>query len=273
MSLTFSFISLYTGYMRRRVSLLILISVLIQLVIGATSVVSAQLNDPAFSVANYLPINGKARDGAIISFTNGGYALSTQPYDPGVVGIISLNPAIAFKIEGGDTKAVVSTGNAGVLVSAENGAIKKGDLLTASSQKGVGMKAVQSGYMIGTALDSYDAKDPKKIGRINAALNIHYVNMQPRLTNSLMDILHLTAIATYEQPTVVFKYFLAGLILVISFIIGFVSFGRIANTGIEALGRNPLAGRMIQLGILMNVIITVSIILSGVVIAYFVLKL
>lgn len=259
--------------MRSKVSLLILISFFMQTLLGLVPLAHAQLDETAFGVANYLPIKGKSKDGAIVSFTNGGYELSTQIYDPGVVGVISLNPAIEFKIEGADTLPVVSTGNVAVLVSAENGSIEKGDLIAASSQRGVGMKAKQSGYMIGTALESYDAKNPKKIGKVNIALNIHFVNLQPRITNSLLDILHLTAIATYEQPIVVFKYFLAGLIMVIAFIIGFVSFGRIANTGIEALGRNPLAGRMIQLGILMNVIITVSIILSGVVIAYFVLKL
>ena len=259
--------------MRSRVSLLLLITFLVQVFLSQAPPVHVQLDDAAFGVANYLPIKGKSADGAIVSFTNGGYELSTQVYDPGVVGIITLNPGIEFKIEGSSTLPVVSAGNVAVLVSAENGSIEKGDLITASSQRGIGMKAKQSGYMIGTALESYDAKNPKKIGKVNIAVNIHYVNLQPRVTNSLLDILNLTAIATYEQPIVVFKYFVAGLIMVIAFVIGFVSFGRIANTGIEALGRNPLAGRMIQLGILMNVIITVSIILSGVVIAYFVLKL
>ncbi|HRN96392.1 MAG TPA: hypothetical protein PLD54_03025, partial [Candidatus Levybacteria bacterium] len=76
-----------------------------------------------------------------------------------------------------------------------------------------------------------------------------------------------------EEPTTVFKYFLAGLIMVLAFVIGFFSFGRIANTGIEALGRNPLASRMIQLGIMLNVLITVAIIASGLVMAYFVIRL
>jgi hypothetical protein len=85
--------------------------------------------------------------------------------------------------------------------------------------------------------------------------------------------LNLTAVATTEEPTVVFKYFLAGMILLLSFVIGFFSFGRIANTGIEALGRNPLAAKIIQLGIMLNVLITVAIIGSGLVMAYFVLRL
>jgi F0F1-type ATP synthase membrane subunit c/vacuolar-type H+-ATPase subunit K len=62
-------------------------------------------------------------------------------------------------------------------------------------------------------------------------------------------------------------------VVILSFILGFISFGRIANTGVEALGRNPLAGKMIQFGIFLNVLITISIVIAGFALAYFVLRL
>ena len=234
---------------------------------------STEINT-SFGVANYLPVQEKnIRDGAVITFLNGRYQEAESEYDPGIVGVITLSPAISFNIQGKNTTPVISSGNTQVLVTTTNGSIKEGDLLTSSKIKGVAMKAHRSGYIIGSALNGYDEKDKNKVGKINVSLSVRFVNLQMRSTSSLLDFLNLTAIATYEQPTVVFRYFLAGTIMIFSFVLGFISFGRIANTGIEALGRNPLAGRTIQMGILLNVMITITIILSGLAMAYFVLRL
>lgn len=228
----------------------------------------------SFGVANYLPVqDSNIKDGAIVSFGRDGYQQSTTEYDPGIVGVVTLDPAISFNIQGVDSTPVISSGNAQVLVSTINGPIKEGDLLTSSSIKGVAMKATRSGYILGSALGDYNSSNKNDVGKINISLNVHFVNLQSSATSGLLDFLNLTAIATYEQPTVVFRYFLAGIVMVFSFVLGFISFGRIANTGIEALGRNPLAGRTIQLGIVLNVMITITIILSGLAMAYFILKI
>jgi hypothetical protein len=186
---------------------------------------------------------------------------------------VTENAAIVFKIEGDNQTPVVANGNAFVLVSGQNGPIKRGDLITASTSPGIGMKATKSGYVLGSALEDFDSTNPKETKKINVALNIRYNSFKTKVSQSLFDVLNLSAIATTEEPTTVFKYFLAGLIMVLAFVIGFFSFGRIANTGIEALGRNPLASRMIQLGIMLNVLITIAIIASGLVMAYFVIRL
>ncbi len=234
----------------------------------------AQTFDTSFGVANYLPIvENDVKDGAIIVSKNGRYELSKQEYDSQMIGVVSQNAAIVFEVEGGDQVPVVANGNAYVLVSTKNGPIKRGDLITTSQQPGIGMKAAKSGYILGSALEDFTSTNTNEVKKINIALNIRYNSFKTQASQSLLDILNLTAIATTEEPTTVFKYFLAGMILLLSFVIGFFSFGRIANTGIEALGRNPLAGRMIQLGIMLNVLITVAIIASGVVMAYFVLRL
>lgn len=236
--------------------------------------INAQQFDTSFGVANYLPVaDNNAKDGAIISSMGGKYVLSNTEYDSHVIGVVSENAAVVFQVEGDTSTPVVSNGNAFVLVSTINGSIKKGDLITTSTTKGIGMKATKSGYVLGSALEDYTNTDTRAVKKINVALNIRYNSFKTNVSRSLSDILNLSAIATTEEPTVVFKYFLAGLILVLAFVIGFFSFGRIANTGIEALGRNPLAARMIQLGIVFNVLITIAIIASGLVMAYFVLRL
>lgn len=232
-----------------------------------------QQNDTSFGVAYFVPVKDKEiKDGDIVSFTKKGYELTKTEYDPFVVGVVSLHPAVVFNVDGNNDTPIISTGNAFVNVSTVNGTIKIGDTLTTSSIKGVAMKSTKSGYVLGSANESFDSKNPNEVKKISITLNIHYITLNPKPVNNLFDVFNLTALATYEQPTTVFRYFLAGFIVILSFVFGFVSFGRVASRGVEALGRNPLAGRMIQFGIFLNVLITIAIIIAGLGIAYVILK-
>lgn len=243
--------------------------------------VLAQNQDPlSLGIANYYPVQGDVKDGNIVSSSPKGYFLTSTAYDQTLVGVVTNNPAVALNLEGqsGKTYPVVASGTVQVLVSSINGNIKKGDPVTSSTIPGVGMKATKTGYALGTSLDDYSATDTKATGKINVSMNLHYsfakvTSGSNNVQASLLDIANLSVLATYESPTAVFKYVVAAVVIMISFILGFVSFGRVAKSGIEALGRNPLAGRMIQFGIFLNVLITVAIIISGIFIAYFVLRL
>ena len=59
--------------------------------------------------------------------------------------------------------------------------------------------------------------------------------------------------------------------VVASFVFGILHFGKMAKSGVEALGRNPLAAKTIQFGILLNVLIAIVIMALGLGIAYLVL--
>lgn len=244
--------------------------------------VLAQSQDPvSLGIANYYPIQGNdIKDGSIVSSSPKGYFLTSASYDPTLVGVVSNNPAVALNLEGqsGKTYAVVASGTVQVLVSSINGDIKKGDPITSSTIPGVGMRATKTGYALGTALDDYSSSDTKALGKINISMNLHYsfakiTSGADNTKANLLDIANLSILATYESPIAVFKYVVAAVVILISFVLGFVSFGRVAKSGIEALGRNPLAARMIQFGIFLNVLITIAIIVSGIFIAYFVLRL
>lgn len=236
---------------------------------------AVNVNATSLSMSNFVPIIDKGiKDGHIIISTSKGYSLSRQPYVQNIVGVISQNSAIVFS---GQTTVkshpVVSSGKTSVIVSTINGPIKKGDLVTTSSITGVGMKANKSGYVLGMALSEYTTKNTKQLGTVQIALNIRYATLNINVGGNLLDIFKLSSLATYEQPLTVFKYFIATLIIFTSFFFGFFVFGRIASKGVEALGRNPLAGKMIQLGIVFNVLITVVIILSGLGLALIILKI
>lgn len=235
--------------------------------------------DASLGVANFYPIeDASAKDGDIVSYTTKGYFLSKTPYDNLMMGVIVDTPAIAINLSAtvsAKAKPVVATGTAYVNVSTANGPIKEGDPITSSETPGVGMKADKSGYVLGSALEEFSASDTTTVGKIAVSVNIHYVSMRKSRTQNATDVFKnmfsLSQVATYESPVTAFKYIVAALVILLSFALGFFSFGRLANTGIEALGRNPLAGKLIELGVIVNVSITIAIIASGFGIAYLLL--
>ena len=89
---------------------------------------------------------------------------STQSYDSGVAGVISLQPGVALGEAGEGRVLVATTGRVKVKVDATNGPIKIGDLLVTSDKEGVAMKSVpvevaggvrmhRPGTLIGKALE------------------------------------------------------------------------------------------------------------------------
>lgn len=254
--------------------LIIAVSLLLIFLTGAVFRVQAATFTTS-GIANYLPISdSNVQDGDIVSFSPQGYRLSHIPYDPLIVGVVTDHPAISLETNGPKKSyPVISSGQVDVLVSDANGAIKKGDAITTSSAPGVGMRATKSGFVIGAALKDFSPATPHAQGKIPVTLDSHYLAVKGSINSSLFDILNLSTLATYEEPLQVFRYVIAAAVLLLSFVFGFFIFSRGVNKGIEALGRNPLAGRMIQLGIIFNTIITVVIVGAGIFIAYLVLRL
>lgn len=228
-------------------------------------------------IAISIPINGGAQDGDIISSKNGGYSPSNTAYDPLVFGVVIQNPPVAFQSSESNSKPVITTGKASVRVTTANGPIKEKDLVTTSAIPGVGQKATQAGFVIGTALEAYTNKDPKQIGTILVYFNPQYNSAEipgaSVVRTNLLQTIKNAANASSVSPLASLRYILAAIVTILSFVLGFVYFGRVAMTGVEALGRNPLAGRLIQLGIVFNIILTVGIMALGLGIAYLILVL
>jgi hypothetical protein len=70
------------------------------------------------------------------------------------------------------TSPVVSDGIAHVRYNLQNGPIAKGDYITISSEPGVGMKATESGFTVGVALENSDATE--KPGLIRVRVMVRY---------------------------------------------------------------------------------------------------
>ena len=70
-----------------------------------------------------------------------------------------------------------SDGIAHVRYNLQNGPIQKGDYITISSEAGVGMKATESGFTVGVALESSDAIE--KPGLIKVRVMVRYERFGP----------------------------------------------------------------------------------------------
>lgn len=251
------------------IAALLTIGVLISFI---TSSVLAQ----GSGVAQSLPILDKdAKDGHIISASGNGYTLSKTAYDPGIVGVVTDNPAVLVRVKNKDgVYPVSSSGTVQVFVTSANGFIKKDDLITSSKTPGVGMKATETGFILGTALQDFQSTNPQETGKIQVALNMRYAvsaKSAGKIHKSLKDAFSLSTIAALERPSDVFKYVFSGLLILICIGLGVLIFGRSAGLGIEALGRNPRASFKITMGIVINVIITTAIIIGGLGVTYFIL--
>ncbi|HSW87733.1 MAG TPA: hypothetical protein VLF89_02340 [Candidatus Saccharimonadales bacterium] len=224
-------------------------------------------------IAQMVEVNSKnVQDGSILSSSKQGAELSTIEYDPQVLGVVSRDAGILFNTDENGVP-VISNGTVYVLVSTKEGPIKKGDSITSSTIPGVGVKAVTAGYVLGTALEDDTNPDAKKIDKIAVDLNLHYFNSKPSFSGTLSDILKVALLPTKDAPAPLFKYIVAALVVLGSFALGFVSFGRTAAKGVEALGRNPAASKIINLGIIFNVVIVITIVIAGLTVAFLILRL
>jgi hypothetical protein len=95
-------------------------------------------------------------NGTILSSDNatirGELRTTNKPYDENIIGVFNDSK----EAENNDmfkAKPVVSAGITSIKYCSENGKIKKGDLLTSSSELGVAMRATKSGIVVGIALE------------------------------------------------------------------------------------------------------------------------
>jgi len=121
-----------------------------------------------------------------INTDSGNVTRSKVSADSTLIGIVSTSPGLVF--DNGNTQLAGSTSNylqsdkapialsgkVPTKVSSINGSIKKGDLITSSSKKGIGQKATTTGFIIGKALEDYNETDINKVGKILVFVNLSY---------------------------------------------------------------------------------------------------
>lgn len=238
-----------------------------------TSPIYAQEISPGMAVSIDMG-DLEVQNGEIVCSDGEGFILCSEPYSTGIYGVVTQNPALSINIESDSNNAlIISNGVAEVRVSAVNGNISAGDLITTSDNLGVGQLADRSGYVLGTSMDAFEPQNPDEVGTVLVAIQIHPAAGLSGARTNLVQVLRQGLQAPLFDPLDSLRYVLAALIVLTSFILGFIYFGRAAGSGIEAIGRNPMASRKIQFAVLLHVLITIVIVLSGLFLAYLVLLL
>ncbi|MEK7498151.1 MAG: hypothetical protein AAB656_04520 [Patescibacteria group bacterium] len=226
-------------------------------------------------VAISLPITGgDAASGSLICTNDQSYVLCDQEYSNSIYGVVNSTPSLSIVNDDAGSKLVVKSGIVEVRVTAKNGNILTGDLITSSTTAGVGQKATHNGYVLGAALADFSPDDPNAEGQIGVSLNI-------RATNEVTDDAGTDLLSTLKQgltsafltPLAALRYISAALIVLVAFALSFIYFARIAKAGVEAIGRNPLSSRTIQAGVVLHILLSIVIIAAGLGIAYLILTL
>jgi len=255
---------------RSRMTWLIFVSLFF---VVSTSDLNAQSNSLGVAIPTEVSYENP-ENGDVLCLKDIGIIPCQSIYDPSIHGIVTTEPAMAFRHDDDEAlPLVLSSGNAIVKVSSINGNIEAGNLVTTSEIPGVAQLADLNGFVIGVALESYESNDPTAVGEIFMSINIHPVASFVGSPSNIVGSLRQAISAPVLSPVATFRYLLAFLIALISFALGFFYFGRVIKTGVEAIGRNPLAKKEIQVVVVVNVIITLSIILTGLGIALAILIL
>jgi hypothetical protein len=253
----------------------LIVSAFILIALGILFPVSTWAQNKSVSTAVSIFISDKnVKDGNIITSTPKGYVLTTTYYDSNMYGVYTQSPSIFLQnTDDPQTKPVTTSGKAHVLVSSINGNIKKNDLITTCAIPGVGQKADKNGMVLGTALQDYSSSDKKAVGKILVTINPHFNSSLAGARTNVLDILREASDPGMLTQLTTLRYLIAAGIILLAFAIGFIYFGRIASSGVEALGRNPLASKIIQLNLFFNFIIMIVVVVAGLAIAYMILIL
>lgn len=240
-----------------------------------------------FNVATTYQINdAEAISGDILTTRPArGLIRSDSTYDTRIFGVLQDVPLIVYRSvnETSSQKPIIRAGDGVVNVTDINGPIQAGDYITSSQVAGKGMKANQSGYVIGVATSTVTPGAEievegrtVKTGRVNVAIRIEYAELNTsRNANRLLEQVNAAFFRNVQDPekfTLVIRYIMAGIVSLVFFLISFFGFTRSTAKGIEAIGRNPLARRSIQLSIALHLGIAIIVCLIGLVISFLIIR-
>ncbi len=229
----------------------------------------------SFTIATTYEVLEESQNGDLVSFSpdQKGLVLSREAYDKRLFAVIATDPQIVYRT-GEGTQPMVRDGIAYVNASTINGEIAAGDYVTSSPVPGKAQKATSStGHILGIAISELHEGDGEQIdhngqpiwsGQIRVALAIGPVSPALFLLKSssgavgALDQIGNALMQTFQEPGsgfVIIRYILAAAVVLLATTVSFRNFGRNITQGIDALGRNPLARKEIEMMIIFNIIL------------------
>lgn len=180
---------------------------------------------------------------------------------------------------------VASSGELDVLVSDQNGRIKEGDYIAASSLEGVGMKAgIDHPVVVGRAVKDFKPDNSLAVtggsgtsydtGLIKAAVNIRNNPLaESNQKNKIPKLLEDVGETIADKPVSSFRlYISAALFLATVVVVGFMLYAGVRNSLI-AIGRNPLSKKTISRSLFQVIFVGLVIFITGMFGVYLLLKL
>ena len=182
---------------------------------------------------------------------------------------------------------VASTGPYEVLVSDENGPIKKGNYLSISSSSGIAANAHDTQeYVIGVATSDFEGKgdtistttaeggQKTNIGRVTVDVALaKNPNMKAPAKDRIPDAIQKLSRAIADKPVSNIRIYIAmAIFIAASAIAGTMLYSGVRNTMIS-IGRNPLSKASIYRGLLQVILLSLIIFIVGIFGVYLLLKL
>jgi hypothetical protein len=235
-------------------------------------------------------------NGMIVSLADDS-ADKVQPLDKaaakdmlGVVTAANDAPFSLAQVSNQQQVYVATAGQYNVLVSTQEGRIKKGDFITISSLHGIGMKATNDDeIIIGKALASFDGQTAVDgtttvktsgggtrtvpLGHILVDISVaHNPFFKTDKTDGVPSFLAAAASAVTDRPVGAVRIYAALLVLLACLALaGFVIYAGVRN-GMVAIGRNPLAKSSVMRNLVQVVLISLIVFIIGLVAVYLLLK-
>lgn len=250
-----------------------------------TSFVHAQETENIDIASVYEIADNNAIEGDILEATDKGLVRTNIGFNNKMFGVIADKPLLVYRTET-QGKPVIRSGIAQVNVTLLNGPIKSGDYITSSSVAGKGQKASESGYTLGIALGNFTGEGAPEVpgprgkvalGKIPVAVRIEYTELtNPRFAGRLFSFVATAFLENVSDPKQignVVRFVAAGLVVLLSFTFGFLTFSKSIAKSVEALGRNPLAKSTIQLSMIINIALLVATGIIGIIASILIIKL
>lgn len=185
---------------------------------------------------------------------------------------------------------VATTGSYQVLVSDQNGTVKKGDYLVISALEGIAMKADQDQqYAVAKSLGDFTAdgasagqttlKDSKGVehvvhfGYVSADINVARNPLLKTTTDDLPPFLRSVADSVTSKQVSPLRVYLGAVVVVVTALIVIAVLYAGIRTSVVSLGRNPLARSAIMRNLLQVVLTAIIVLIIGLFAVYLLLKL
>lgn len=208
----------------------------------------------------------------------------------GVV-VSSGDAAVSLSNVGDGRQIYVATaGQYPVLVSDQNGPIKRGDYITVSAIDGVGMKAQTTQQLVvGKALESFDGglnaesstdlqtnhgKEKVTLGHVHIEVSVaHNPLYEKQKQAGVPDFLSKAAQFATNRPVSAFRIYVSFAVLIVSLLIaGGILYAGV-RSGMTAIGRNPLARHSIFRNLIQVTLMALIVFAIGIFAVYLLLRI